>query len=959
LIALVIIASLGGIGWLLGSQRVDSAEFEGRLDDLRQEISVFRLESSTLEPTAAVNRWFSLFDRASELGFEAGSFDVISMMSDGVDPTILFSALPPPPSWQAFGEEAKRRVAANPSDREALALRLLGEVLTRARAEANATLRALEEAGAPTGEVLGTRALLARIYGNADEQLAAFEDEIHGADESSVVSIPDVVALAGEDRARALLQSAVTSSAAIRIEGGTRTRAMARDIALDNVGKLARPQWNLAADLDGAEFYEALGKRFGDQQSDDQWQEATTYYFLRMVKDGRQTEAEAALEKLGGGTTIGVPHDAVAALQRARLNEPLFRFLDGHLARHPDSPTWDLYIEQAAYTGHSRHAIKRIAALLDAPGTALATKSALRVRNADALAAVDDVDAASREYLALLATSSGGASPLMDRDVAVRVFRVGRLTNRAPLMAAADAYLKSALATNSARTDRYSFEKSQRGYWKELRLLGREDELRASLEKRLEALKAAATKDDSPDDYSLMSEGRGILIELVSIHSKAGRHAAVANLLDNDTFWNARDLSEVLDENDSLDLSLGASVARAFNAAGDKQSALRVAHATVAALPGNDAAYEIVAALDPQAIRFFDERFALDEFEERPLIWKAARQLADGAIDAAEATVRQAIAIDPSDGEEGPNDRMRAYAVLAEILHRKGAAADAALYGRAVEAIRMSEHADQLYAAGLYQRAFAGYRAALEKFSDAYCIQSRLAVQLSKQGHRAEALEHYRRAYELMPSSFGRVESHCFGCESVFRDDESQSIAERVFTDIIRKSPARAQAHYLLAYLREQQGRYGEAVQPLRAAVSIDDRYLNAWKRLQDLGEKTYIDAGERDIARLKLLQLDPLQRHGYYSLEHVGQLAELWNGATRAREIALKSARPEKVHPLRASAAHQTKKYGEPPEELAALLRGDYSLSHGAAQGGAKTLGDHALVQKIQALVAAASSED
>ena len=59
----------------------------------------------------------------------------------------------------------------------------------------------------------------------------------------------------------------------------------------------------------------------------------------------------------------------------------------------------------------------------------------------------------------------------------------------------------------------------------------------------------------------------------------------------------------------------------------------------------------------------------------------------------------------------------------------------------------------------------------------------------TSRGTVAEALEHYRRAYELMPSSFGRVESHCFGCESVFQSAEAQSIAEQVFTDIIRKSP--------------------------------------------------------------------------------------------------------------------------------------------------------------------------
>ena len=134
----------------------------------------------------------------------------------------------------------------------------------------------------------------------------------------------------------------------------------------------------------------------------------------------------------------------------------------------------------------------------------------------------------------------------------------------------------------------------------------------------------------------------------------------------------------------------------------------------------------------------------------------------------AEAVIRQAITIDPSDGEEGPNDRMPAYAVLADVLEAKGAKAPAATFRGAVRAIRISERTDELHELGLHERAFAGYRKALEQFADAYCVQSRLAIRLMEAGRREEAFEHYRRAYELMPSSFGRVESHCFGCESVF-----------------------------------------------------------------------------------------------------------------------------------------------------------------------------------------------
>jgi tetratricopeptide (TPR) repeat protein len=174
------------------------------------------------------------------------------------------------------------------------------------------------------------------------------------------------------------------------------------------------------------------------------------------------------------------------------------------------------------------------------------------------------------------------------------------------------------------------------------------------------------------------------------------------------------------------------------------------------------------------------------------------------------------------------------------------------------------------------------YRDALASFSDAYCIQSRLAIQLSKQGRHQEAVAHYRRAYQLMPDSFGRVESHCFGCESVFADSNAQSLAEQVFTQALQKDGRKPQAHYLLGYLRREQGRPAEALQSFRNAVALDDDYLNAWKQLNALSELTYIDPAEREIAQRKLLQLDPQQKHVHNDLRDVRNLAEFWTEIDR-----------------------------------------------------------------------------
>ncbi|MEO6183162.1 MAG: tetratricopeptide repeat protein, partial [Verrucomicrobiota bacterium] len=289
--------------------------------------------------------------------------------------------------------------------------------------------------------------------------------------------------------------------------------------------------------------------------------------------------------------------------------------------------------------------------------------------------------------------------------------------------------------------------------------------------------------------------------------------------------------------------------------------------------------YELLISLgEKPALSKLDELFALDQFEERPLIWKAELLRRENKLEEAEKVVRQAISIDPSDGEQGPNDRLRAYAVLADIREARGDKKEADFFRGAVNAILLSEKADKFYTAGLLKPAIKMYEDSLNLFADAYCIQSRLAIQLSELGLHDEAEAHYRRAYELMPDSFGRVESHCFGCERAFEGQRAQSLAEKVFSDFAKKSPNKPQVHYLLGYLREEQERYAEALPHFQTAVRLDPAYLNAWKKLQELAKHVRLPKQEHNEIAFNILRLDPLSRHVHSSFENVTDPVGLWN---------------------------------------------------------------------------------
>ena len=249
---------------------------------------------------------------------------------------------------------------------------------------------------------------------------------------------------------------------------------------------------------------------------------------------------------------------------------------------------------------------------------------------------------------------------------------------------------------------------------------------------------------------------------------------------------------------------------------------------------------------------------------------------------------------------------MRAYAELAEIRAARGDRKEAEFLRGAVAAIRESELADRFHEAGLFKRAVKMYQNSLTHFADAYCIQSRLAIQLADLGQHEAAEEHYRRAYELMPESFGRVESHCFGCERAFDGEKAQSIAEKVFTSLAKTAPQKPQVHYLLGYLREEQNRYAE--------VKLDADYLNAWNKIRELGTKAIVPAAERDSVVFNLIRLDPRHRHTGYGFDAVSDLATLWRRVAEANLAA--TVPPTKLYPLAASKKKLEEKSQDSAEE-------------------------------------------
>ena len=952
------------------ASRFASMEASPETKALQADLQRYRAESVGMEPKKAVDEWLTLLDRARKLQDSGVAWDRETGEPFGV--ASVFAAVPGPAAWPVLRVAASARAKAAPDEAGALTLRYVAEVLAGDRKVAAATLGELDKARGGEGfreELADLRAEAARLYGTPEEIAATFMATLRStpASEYQDAEVPDLVGLVGEERARAMLLEALARPVRMHVPEGERTRELAWRLALERIESLPLAQWSLVHGVEAAPLYEALERRFSagaakaagkdmPRRYDFRRRAADRYYFLHLVIAGRHADAENALRRLSGQDGLSLPRDEVEALRRAGHQKALYLFLHDLLGRRPEMRAWDTYTREAAYLGRSAEALALVEGILQRQAAPEDVLADLRLRRANALLAAERIEPAVAQLRELLA-----APPRQDErtlhsrtEAAIRLAGLGRVLERPELSEAGLAFARLVLALPSdeswKRTD------DLRQVFAEYRKLGRDDEAAALARAELE-------RTETPGPMGRFGIGenssrRSAVVELAAVHGRAERHADVVKLLDESSEWGARDVGHLLHAKDSLGVPIALTAARALERTGKPEAALKIVHALLDAEPGYDPAYEALLALDKEPVAFLNRLYARDKFEERPLIWSAIVLLRQGRHLQAEALIRQAITIDPSDGEEGANDRMRAYAVLAEVLETQGARDQAALFRRAVSAIRLSERSDELHRVGLYQRAFAGYRAALEQFADAYCIQSRLAIRLMEQGEREQAFQHYRRAYELMPASFGRVESHCFGCESVFQGEQQQSLAERVFGEMLAKDPKKPQIHYLLGYLQKERRHYPEAVKRFGTAVELDPEYLNAWKHLHELATRTYVAPRVRDHARLKLIELDPRQRHVRYEIDSVGDFAQLWGIVERAYEANKPAPGGAQLYPLQKSAAAVDKAQRNLPEMVRATMPSDDYSSYGKAQPPRTpqgAMGGHRLLRASARVISAA----
>lgn len=895
---------------------------DGQVDEtatLQQRIDAFNKTKAKLSAKDAAAGWLEMYDFAVE------NEPYESLQS-------VIKALPQPSVWPALVKAIEARKLSDDASTQANArehlLRLFAHTLTANRDAAKEDLIVVEglvkdltgyQKSNAEQMVLRLKQYGAEASDSKDDIVESLAQRIAAAKHSrqfgglDSVRVPDLVTLVGRKKARELLGEALRQPVLITLTQGDDTAELARKLALDMVDQMQVPQWALVHSLDSTKLYEAirdrfvekpeppkpvetnadvdpeaaaaframiaavgLGRRPSAEASEEPWalrsarQGAEAYYLLGLIVADRSDEAIAFLKQqveTNSDQAIDIPYGALEQLQDRGFSDHVYAFWHKVLSDDPTLPVWDPFIEAASHAGRKDEMLTLVAKAVQAGDGSIEQQQKLAKIQADALLAADLIDEAQEPlYRGLELGLSGKATEDMERttrEIARTLFDAGRFLGR-------DEWLQQSLKillVDSKDEYHYRSDSDKVGV---LMQLGRYAEAEQTL---LKALKQAVAKQAS-DEFGYDNSAQRLLMRLALLYDKLDRHDDVLTLVREAKWWGATDLVAFLQSDRDLVLAVG----RALFADGKQDAARKIAISLLFEDGGNDDVYKLLIAIDGAgAMPFLDRLYEYDKFEERPLIWKARLLLDSGKVDDAERIVKQAIAIDPSDGEQGKGDRMRAYAVLADIHRARGDLEKADFFDNIVRSIRKSENADDAYAAGLLSRGIKMYRDALDLFADAYCIQSRIARNLYKMGLVDEAGEHYRRAFELMPDSFGYMESHCFGCEGAFSGPLAQNIADEVFTKMAKEQPHKPQVFYLLGYLRQNQDRDEEALAMYRKAVDLDPNYINAWDKIESLSKAMRLPTKVHDDATFQIARLDPQRRHKHPDLGSVADFERLW----------------------------------------------------------------------------------
>jgi tetratricopeptide (TPR) repeat protein len=440
------------------------------------------------------------------------------------------------------------------------------------------------------------------------------------------------------------------------------------------------------------------------------------------------------------------------------------------------------------------------------------------------------------------------------------------------------------------------------------KLLHRQDLIAAASKTQSESLASLfeLKKYRQIEDWALKANGDDGPKALLRVYNLVGKHQDVVDLLDTFPDWQEDDLLGIRGYIfDGYDINISYEAGKALIAVGNWDAGLPVLRHSLKSSTQVVEAYNFFAKTlgDDAAIKEFDKMFAADPLDSNPLIWKAKILLRQGRVKDAEKETLKALKIDPLNGNWINDAKVETQKLMGEILAAQGKKEESHKWKSAVEATRLVELGDKFCEAGLTQGGIGHLRKATIKAPNSFYAHARLASELYEAGRIGEAKPHYKRAFQLLPSSFGAAEGLPYRLDYTFlRNPVAKSLAQEVLTGMLKQDPQNPRINYHMGALMFDQGRHAEAVKFYLKAIEIDPSYLMAYEGLGAITDEALLTSNKQEEFALARLKIDPNDRHEalrFYE-ERILNLKNYYLGIQKANQIKNSI---DSLYPLRAAA--------------------------------------------------------
>ncbi len=918
---------------------------------LKNELDVFKKNKHT-NPELAAAEWFNLLERYWDLSQteKMGGNSFSGFEGDSLSLLAFIKAIPGPESWLYIEKRIDKYDDSSENSLEANVLRIIICFLNGKQGELSVEIDRLDKIISKLDlssdddvkailEQLRNYVYRSSITNDSASIIAHFRKMIDSKKEQTsakgVVTIPDLVNIAGQKEAIKLIDQTLSiKNVVVEVPSGGDTLSLVKKVVVEKINVLDTPQWKLINSPDDIELFEVMYEKFG-KGDQDKTQSVVVDVFSNTqfpeqvaIDNSAQSEAElyyifglVAHDRVNDAVTFTLNHDLSSLsnydignvwsrIDQIRTAPLMLQYCSRVLKDSPDLPFWKLYASLSIALDEIDQYLSALDVLSRDKSLSLKLLQQVEMQRIDMFLAQGDIDKALEVVHRFVQIDIRDISSAVQEDfleekstLGQKIADVGKLLNRQDLIDAGLDIMMSVVEESShmsVKLDRLLYSVGSSFFIPICDWLIETDQLDKAEKIIVDSLVSKMKKFKGMEFEISVSEYSPYLPDLlllVQVYNKAGRHDDVLLLLETAPWWGKKYLGDI------NDTSLSLASAQALLKVGRKDEAINIMQDQIYKHTENDALYNVlVDNSDVDIIPWLDNLYKTDRFEERPLIWKAVILYNNGKFEEAENVIRHALKIDPTDGEQKAGDRVRAYAVLSDILRAVGKVSDADFFSNVVESVRMAEKGDKFNKAGLIEKSLEYYSEAEILFGDAYCVQWRKAERLYEMGKYEEAKKHYEIAFERMPEQFGQVASFCFGCEGVFDKKHSRSIAETVLLRLEKNNPDRPQVYFLLGQLREAQEKYSEAYSYFKKAVELDPDYLDAWKRIVKLHDNIFLTQEELNSITLTMLKLDPLQKHFYADLDKVSNFIELWPVLEEAAKLNDTSMLDDKLLPLTGS---------------------------------------------------------